>query len=442
MFELALPVVISYLGIMTMGLVDLLCVGRVSAAALGAVGVGTSIFAWAMVFGLGLLTGLDYLVSHAHGAGKNQDGHLAWAQGFWVSWILGIPMTLALLFLSYHLEWFGLNPEVIAPSRDYLFVLSLSLIPVYLFAASRQFLQAQGSAKPAALILILANLLNALANWALVLGHAGFPAMGAKGSAYATLVARVFMLFSMFGVHFLYDRNRENNFEKLGIPFQSGSMRQLLKLGVPSSLQMTFEVGGFALSTTLAAKLASSALAAHQIVLNIASLTFMVPMGVSSATAVLVGKEMGRGEPEAAARVGWKGLGIGVGFMAVSSLCLLLFSTSLVHFYTNDAEVQVMAANILLIAALFQLSDGAQIVASGALRGLADTKSAMIANLIGHWGIGLPIGITLCFIYGKGLPGIWTGLALGLTTVAISLVWRWTHLCRKRSLALHPKAAL
>ncbi|MFL5812899.1 MAG: MATE family efflux transporter [Bdellovibrionia bacterium] len=431
MFELALPVIISYLGIMTMGLVDLICVGRVSPAALGAVGVGTSIFSWFMIFGMGLLTGLDYLVAHAYGAGKKHDAHLSWAQGFWVSWILGAPMTLALLYVSHHLEWFGINPEVIAPSRDYLFILSLSLIPVYLFASSRQFLQAQGIARPAAVILILSNVMNALANWVLVLGHAGFPAMGATGSAYATLIARVFMVAAMFGVHYLYDRRKDHHFEKYGIPFDRESMRKLLKLGIPSALQMTFEVGGFAFSTTLAARLASEALAAHQIVLNIASMTFMVPLGISSATAVLVGREMGRGDKSAAAKVGWKGLAMGVGFMAISSLCLLLFSTRLIELYTTNPSVHAMAMNILLIAALFQLSDGAQVVASGALRGLADTKTSMIANLLGHWGIGIPIGIALCFSYGRGLTGLWTGLALGLTAVAACLVWRWIHLCRK-----------
>jgi MATE family multidrug resistance protein len=431
MFELALPVIISYLGIMTMGLVDLICVGRVSPAALGAVGVGTSIFSWFMIFGMGLLTGLDYLVAHAYGAGKKHDAHLSWAQGFWVSWILGVPMTLVLLYVSHHLEWFGINPEVIAPSRDYLFILSLSLVPVYLFASSRQFLQAQGIARPAAVILVLSNVLNAVANWVLVLGKAGFPALGATGSAYATLIARIFMVAAMFGVHFLYDRRKDHLFTQYGIPFDRDSMKKLLKLGTPSALQMTFEVGGFAFSTTLAARLASEALAAHQIVLNIASMTFMVPLGISSATAVLVGREMGRGDANAAAKVGWKGLAMGVGFMAVSSLCLLLFSTRLIEFYTTNPSVHAMAANILLIAALFQLSDGAQVVASGALRGLADTKTSMIANLLGHWGIGIPIGIALCFSYGRGLTGLWTGLALGLTAVAACLVWRWTHLCRK-----------
>jgi MATE family multidrug resistance protein len=431
MLELALPVIISYLGIMTMGLVDLICVGRVSPVALGAVGVGTSIFSWFMIFGMGLLAGLDYLVSHAYGADKKHEAHLSWAQGFWVSWILGIPTTLALIYVSQHLDWLGINPEVIAPSRDYLFILSLSLIPVYLFGASRQFLQAQGVARPAAVILIVANLVNALANWILVLGHAGFPAMGAIGSAYATTMARIFMMLSIFGVHFLHDRRRDNHFQHFGIPINKDSMRKLIKLGLPSALQMTFEVGGFAFSTTLAARLASQALAAHQIVLNVASMTFMVPLGISSATAVLVGREMGRGDKIAAARVGWKGLGIGVGFMAVSSLCLLLFSTYIIEFYTTNPEVHAMAANILLIAALFQLSDGAQVVASGALRGLADTKTAMIANLFGHWGIGLPVGMALCFAYGRGLAGLWIGLALGLTAVAVSLVWRWSHLSRK-----------
>jgi MATE family multidrug resistance protein len=431
MFELALPVVISYLGIMTMGLVDLVCVGRVNATAVGAVGVGTSIFAWFMVFGLGLLTGLDYLVSHAFGAGKKEECHLSWAQGFWLSWIIGIPMTGALIWISDHLQWFGLNPEVIAPSRDYLFLLSFSLIPVYLFTASRQYLQAQGIARSAAVILILANIINAIANWTFVLGHGGFPASGAPGSAVATLIARLFMAAAMMGVQLLHDKSGENHFQAFSVPFRREPMQRLLKLGFPSALQMTFEVGGFALATTLAARLTAGELAAHQIVLNIASMTFMVPLGVSSATAVLVGREMGRGSPLEAARTGWKGLGIGVGFMAFSSLCLLLFSTQIIEFYTTDAQVQPLAANVLLIAALFQLSDGAQIVATGALRGLADTKTPMFANLLGHWGIGLPIGVTLCFFHGRGLVGLWTGLALGLTAVASLLLWRWVQLSRR-----------
>jgi MATE family multidrug resistance protein len=431
MLQLAIPVVISSLGIMTMGLVDLVCVGRVSASALGAVGVGTSIFAWFMIFGLGLLTGLDYLVSHAHGAGKPHEGHLSWAQGFWASWILGIPLTLCLVWISQHLDLFGINPVVLADSQSYLYILSFSLIPAYLFTASRQYLQAQGIARSAAVILILANILNAAANWAWVLGHAGFPALGAKGSAYATLVARIFMVLAMMGTQIVHDRKKEAHLQKLGIPFHLESMKRLLKLGLPSALQYTFEVGGFAVSTTLAARLTASALAAHQIVLNIASLTFMVPLGVSSATAVLVGQEMGRSARVAAVQTGWKGLRIGISFMAISSLCLLLFSTHIIEFYTTDSEVGSAAASVLLIAALFQLSDGTQIVASGALRGVADTKSPMIANLFGHWAIGLPIGVTLCFFRGWGLQGLWTGLALGLTTVAAILLARWIFLtCR------------
>jgi MATE family multidrug resistance protein len=390
-----------------------------------------------MIFGMGILTGLDYLISHSHGAGKSEEGHLCWSQGFWVSWLIGIPMTALLYLLSCHLDWLGLNSEVIGPSREYLSLLSFSLIPVYLFTASRQYLQAMGHARPAAVVLIVANVVNALANWAFVLGHFGFAAAGARGSAQATLVARLFMFFAMLGVHFYYDQSRHGYFKKFGVPLLRDPMKRLMRLGIPSALQMTFEVGGFAFSTTLAARLAAEALAAHQIVLNIASITFMVPLGISSATAVLVGREMGKGAPQEATRVGWKGLGLGVGFMALSGVCLLLFSTYIIEIYTTDMEIRKLAAEILLIAALFQLSDGAQTVATGALRGLADTRTPMLANLLGHWGVGIPIGITLCFFRGQGLVGLWTGLALGLTAVAALLLARWVQLTRKSVSAIY-----
>jgi MATE family multidrug resistance protein len=188
---------------------------------------------------------------------------------------------------------------------------------------------------------------------------------------------------------------------------------------------MSFEVGVFAAATALASRLSAQELAAHQVVLNTASMTFMVPLGISSATAVLVGQALGRNRMRQAARMGWKGLAYGIGFMAISSVSLLVFRHQILGVYTRDARVMEVGGQILLIAALFQLSDGAQTVATGALRGLGDTRTPMIVNLVGHWGIGLPVGIFLAFYRGWGLQGIWTGLSLGLTAVAVSLMWVW-----------------
>jgi MATE family multidrug resistance protein len=210
-------------------------------------------------------------------------------------------------------------------------------------------------------------------------------------------------------------------------------MRDLIRLGVPAALQMTFEVGVFALATGLAARWTAQDLAAHQVVLNIASLTFMVPLGVGAATAVLVGQSIGKKQVHEAIRMGWKGFALGVGFMSLSCAALLLFSDSILHLFTHDERIVWVGKSILLVAALFQLSDGTQTVGTGALRGLGDTQGAMFCNLVGHWLIGLPIGIYLGFYLGWGLKGLWIGLSLGLTAVAVGVLVQWF---RKTKLAL------
>ncbi len=425
MLELALPVVLTYLGLMTMGLEDLIYVGRLGPAALGAVGLGTALFSWFMIFGIGLLMGLEYLIAHAHGAGRAEECHRAWVQGLWVSVILGIPLTLLLILLAHHLSFLGVNGEVIPLAQDYLQTLAWSLTPIFFFTATRQYLQSMGIARPALAILILANVLNVLANNALVLGRWGFAASGVHGSAMATLLARSFLCLAMFAYLIGWDFRHHMHTRKLGFAFSRPVMLQLLRLGIPSALQMTFEVGVFALSTLLAARLTAESLAAHQIVLNVASLTFMAPLGIGSATAVLVSQELGKNQPKKATAMGWKGLRWGLSVMTLSGISFALFSGLIIHVYTRDASVFSVARQILWIAALFQLSDGAQTVAAGALRGLADTHTPMIANLVGHWLIGLPIGAVLCFGLGLGIVGLWIGLSVGLTSVALILVWRW-----------------
>jgi MATE family multidrug resistance protein len=213
-------------------------------------------------------------------------------------------------------------------------------------------------------------------------------------------------------------------------------MNKLWKLGFASSLQMLFEVGVFALSTNIAAHLTTQALAAHQIVLNIATFTFMVPMGLGSATAVLVGQSMGREDFDEARRVGWKGLAIGIGYMTLASLAILVFADPLLGFFTIDPTVAGLGKQIILIAALFQISDGIQTVGTGALRGLANTRTPMIANLVGHWLIGLPVGLVLAFGFHWGLQGLWTGLSVGLTVVAVWLMACWIrHWSRRPGLS-------
>lgn len=427
MLALALPVVFTYLGIMAMGLEDLIFVGRIGPEAMGAVGIGTSAFNWILMFGIGTLTGLDYLIAHAHGGNRADECHDAWVQGLIISLLVGIPGGLIIYFMGGLLEPFGVSPEIARLSTLYLKVTAISLIPTLIFTASRQYLQALGLARPAMIILLVSNLFNIVASYALVLGHFGFAPMGSTGSGWATLLARIFMMLLMVAYVLHWDRKNHAHAKHLGFKLRMAQMRELLRLGIPSALQMIFEVGVFSFSTFLAARLTTTALAAHQIALNIASIAFMVPLGISSATAVLVGQEMGRLDRHKAAQMGWKGLRLGVGFMACSCVVLLVFAGPILKIYTNDVGTLEMARQVLFVVALFQLADGAQTVATGALRGVADTRTPMLANLIGHWGIGLPLGVLLCFYFHHGLIGLWIGLATGLVVVAACLSLKWLY---------------
>jgi MATE family multidrug resistance protein len=440
--KLALPVVITYLGIMLMGTEDLIFVGRLNAESIGAVGVGTSFFSWIMIFGLGLLAGLDYLVSFAKGASRPEDGHRALVQSLIASTALSVPLTLILLLLSTSLESFGVQPPVARLAAPYLRIVATSLWPLLAFSACRQYLTALGMAVPGMVALIAGNLINIALNWLLIFGYrpggAGtaawaIPALGVDGSAWSTLIGRYAMAVGMFAYTLHWDRRTHGFARQVPWRVERERMREFLKLGLPSAFQMLLEVGVFALSTMLASRLAARELAAHLIVLNIASITFMVPLGLSSATAVLVGQALGRGDPREASRMGWRGLSYGAGFMTCSGVTLYLANAWILPLFTTDPSVSSTAARIILIAALFQLSDGIQVVATGALRGLGDTRSALVANLGGHWLVGLPTGVALCFYRAWGLSGLWTGLATGLTCVAASLLAVWRIRTREKA---------
>ncbi len=435
MFRLALPVAATYLGLMTMGLVDLIWVGRVGTTATGAVGIGTSFFSWFMVLGIGLLAGMDYLVASAFGAGRLADCRATLAHGLRIAAGLGLPLTAVLVFFSYHLNWFSLNPQVIPEASSYLRVLSLSLLPIYIFTVFRNYLQSVGVVIPSLVTLLVANALNALLNYAFIFGHWGAPRWNVTGSAVATLVSRVWMMSAVGLVVWRWNRRHGVVRGSLDRGRDRERWLALWRLGLPAAGQTALEVGVFVASTALAGTLQPQALAAHQIVLNIASLTFMVPLGIGAATAVLVGQAIGAGDPARARSSGWTGLRFGAGFMTLSSALLLWAARPVLGLYTVDPSVMDMARQLLLIAGLFQISDGTQTVLTGALRGAADTRNPMYANLVGHWIFGLPLGATLCFAAGLGIRGLWIGLAVGLTTVAVWLLAVWARRSRHFSLA-------
>jgi MATE family multidrug resistance protein len=425
MLALAAPVVLAELGWVSMGLVDVWMVGWLGAEAIGAVGIGSSIFMGVAVFAMGLLLGLDTLVSQSFGAGRLDDCHRWLMHGVVLAIGLSLPITALLYVLLTTLHLWGFDPVVLALTEDYFRVVLWSLPPLLLYAAFRRYLQATGSVRPVMVALLLANVVNAIVNWMLIFGRLGAPELGVAGAAWATVLSRVFMALWLLGAIVVREAGRRPGLFETSLRIEPGWIRRLCALGLPAAGQITLEVGVFALATVLAGRLSPSSLAAHQIAINIASLTFMVPYGISSAGAVRVGHAIGGRDFAGAARAGWMALLFGTSFMLCAAAVFVGLGRPIIGSFTGDPAVLGVGVSLLAIAAIFQLFDGLQGVATGILRGLGDTHTPMIWNLAGHWFIGLPLGYTLCFVLGLGIRGLWWGLSLGLIICGIALLTVW-----------------
>jgi MATE family multidrug resistance protein len=426
MFRLAWPVAAAELGWMAMGLVDTMLVGRVGAEAIGAVSIGSHLFFAVAITGTGMLLGLDYLVAFAHGAGRPDDGRRALVQGLYLALAVGAVLTGVLFLLAANLHHLGLQPAVAAAAAPYLRILIWSLVPLLLFAALRRYLQAIGRVRPVMLALLSANVVNALVGWVLVFGHWGAPALGAIGTGWATCASRLYMLACLVAVVWRLERGGGPQ-APLRWRLDAPLLRRLARLGFPAAAQMLLECGVFATATVLAGSLAASALAAHQIALSAAAFTFMVPLGISAAAAVRVGHAVGRRQPQAARRAGWAALALAAAFMSGAALVFVMAPRLTLRVFTDAPDVIAIGASLLAVAAAFQLFDGLQVVATGALRGVGDTRTPMLANLAGHWVLGLPIGAALCFRIGWGVTGLWIGLCVGLIAVAVTLICVWAR---------------
>jgi MATE family multidrug resistance protein len=425
MLSLATPVVMAELGWVTMGIVDTIMVGGLGPGAIGAVGLSSMLFVAVGVFAMGLLLGLDPLVAQAFGARRLDECHRWLVDGIWLSVLVTPPMIAVLFGIDASLAGWGLPAEVLLLSRPYLAILIWSLPPLLFYVAFRRYLQAMNLVRPVMFALFAANLVNAVANWILVYGHLGAPAMGVPGAAFATLVSRLLMAGWLLIVILRHEAHVIPRLRDTPLALDLSRVRQLFTLGIPAAGQAVLEVGVFAAATALAGRVSANALAAHQIALNLAAFTFMVPFGVASAAAVRVGQAVGRGDSRGAATAGWTAIAIGVGFMSASAVTFLLMPRLLIRAFTTDAAVLELGVSLLFVAAIFQLFDGLQGVTTGALRGLSDTRTAMFWNLTGHWLVGLPLGYLLCFRWGLGVVGLWWGLSTGLMICGIALLRVW-----------------
>jgi len=428
---LAVPVVLSELGWMAQGVVDTIMVGRLGPASIGAVALGNAVFYTPSLFGIGLLLGLDTLVSRAYGRKDYDECHRWLAQGIYLA-LMVTPLTMGSIWLaSYGYSHFGIAPEVAAPAASYLRILNWGTLPLLIYGGTRRYLQGVGQVRVVTVTFVGANLFNWLGNWVLIYGHWGMPHMGVDGSALSTVIARLFMALSLLGFAWRYERRRGHPLFRHWAGPAAASIRQLMRLGAPAAGQIVLEVGAWNLATLAAGWLTPVALATHQIALNYAAITYMVPLGVGAAAAVSVGHALGAGDPARARRAGWLALALGTGFMLLAAVVFLVAPRPLIALYTTDAQVMAVAPGLLLLAAAFQIFDGIQTVSTGALRGLGETRAPMLANLVGYWVVGLPLGLTLCFVLKWGIYGLWIGLTLALIVIASTLLLRWSRDSRR-----------
>jgi MATE family multidrug resistance protein len=429
--RLAAPLVLAELGWMLMTLVDTVMVGRLGPQAIGAVGLGSMLFYTLGIFGTGMMLGLDTMVSQSYGAGKVEECHRWLIHAVYVC-LPAAPILMTLLWMALPLLGrFGVNPVVLDQAIPYLKALLWSAPPLLLYFAVRRYLQGMSLVKVVTFALVTANVVNAFGNWVLIFGHLGAPAMGAAGSGWSTCLARVYMLLVLVVFLVYHDRKHHIGWRHVSLRPDPARLRRLLGLGVPAGLMFSVEVGVFALVTALAGRLEPASLAAHYVALNVVSCTYMVPLGISSAAAVRVGQALGRGDSKGAAHAGWVAIVFGAVFMSCAALVLLFLPQPIIRIFSSDPGVMRTGATLLAVAALFQLFDGVQTVATGALRGTGDTRTPMLCHLLFYWLVGLPLGYFLCFERHWGAAGLWTGLLAALILIGSVLLMAWRRQVRR-----------
>ncbi|RKG99152.1 MATE family efflux transporter [Corallococcus sp. CA053C] len=427
---LALPLCIAQAGQSLMGLVDTLIVGRAGTSALAAVGLSHSLFFAVSSFGMGLMMGVDPLVSQAIGARNPVRARSVLWQGVWLSAFVGVVLWAVLISVPSALPWVGVAEEQIVQVRAFLHFRAPSLPLMLIFLTGRAYLQAIGNPRPLVVSTVVANVLNLMMVPLFVFGGSSLPAwagpltrvpaMGAAGAALSTLlctamevliVARAVRGIPIPGTPSL-------------LPVVADQLRAF-RVGLPIGLHIAAEVGVFALAGVLAARLGPASVGAHQIAISFASLTFTMALGIGNAGSVRVGWAVGAHDTPQARRSGLMAFATGAVVMALSGLVFAFFPGSLARLAGAPAEVLPLLLPLLMVSAIFQVFDGVQGVGAGVLRGAGETRFTFLANIVGHYAVGLPLTLLLGFGLGMGVLGIWWGLCAGLITVALAVLWRF-----------------
>jgi MATE family multidrug resistance protein len=413
------PVIIAQLLQMSMSFVDTVMAGRLSPQDLAAVAVGSSILLPFIVLCLGCMMAVTPIVAQNVGGRRfKQIGKNA-RQVLWLSQILALPSFFLLRHLDIAFPLIGVTDEIIPIAGGYLRALSWGIFPVYAFSALRYFNEGLSITRPAMYIAAIGLLVNIPGNYVLMFGKLGFPELGAIGTGYSSSIVFTVMFICMLGFTLKFQPfERFGIFDKFRWP-EKEYLFELLRIGVPIGISSTMEVTMFAVVSLLVSTISTIAIAGHQVAINFASMAFMIPFGLSVAISSRVGLSVGRNRPAEARFRGFVGVGVASFIMCCTAAVMYLFPESIVAIYTDDPEVTALAAQLLIMAAIFQISDGLQVSGFGALRGLKDTKIPMYVNLFAYWVVGIPTAYILGFKTDLGAPGLWVGLIAGLTVAGI-----------------------
>jgi multidrug resistance protein, MATE family len=429
---LAYPVMLSMLGQVMTGVADSVMIGWTGATPLAASSLANVVFTLALTFGIGVSYAITPLVAEADG--QKNDGRIidSLRHGFIINMVTGVVLVILILLVENFLHHINQPADVVELAIPYLNIITFSIIPTMVFQTYRQFAEGLHDTRMAMVIVIVSNLLNIVLNYLLIYGKFGFPELGLNGAGWATLISRTLM--GSWMAAYIYYGDAFTRFRKsfsLG-NYSKALINRMLHIGIPAGIQFIFEVSAFGFSAIMMGWLGTTALAAHQIAINLATISYMTTSGLGAAATIRVGHFLGKQETTKLRHAGFTLIGIGAVIMAAWGILFIAGRNFLPTLYINDAAVIAVAAPLLIIAGFFQLSDGLQVVCIGALRGLQDVKVPSILIFIAYWIIGLPLGYWLGFKMGYGANGIWIGLLIGLTVTAFAMVWRFNVLSRSK----------